>query len=640
MRAATRSLLALALLLLAAAAGRPAAAQAPGDPRFFAETGFRIDNDAFWSYFHARGGIANFGYPVSRAFTLRGTPVQIFQRRVLQLGGDGAVGQLNLLDPGLMPYTSFNQAIVPAPDPAVIGAAPPATDAEAVLAFARQLAPDSIGGRPVRFFSTFQSTVPLSVAFPFGGGSPGLLLGIDLEMWGVPTSRPAADPNNANFVYQRWQRGIMHYDLGCNCTQGILLGDYFKSILTGRNLPADLAAQAAGSPFLRQYNNARPGGLSSPAALPGTDLRDAFEPQAPTAPPPQGRNGLRYGYAVYMPFQDQARILGAIRTASFGWLKHQIRWADFEPSPGEIRWQLLDPIADGASASGLGVLFSVVSSPPWARADGRTDGPPDDNDALAIFVAQLARRYQGKVQAYEIWNEQNFSREWGGRPISAGDYVELLRAVHSRVKAVDPAIVVVSGALTPTGYNDPTIAVDDALYLDQMYRYRAGLFRQVADAVGVHAAGYNNPPQDYVGQSSLLVPCHSPDGRLTGTTDCFKSHGSFYFRRIDDLHAIAERNRDGRPFWITEYEWGAADPPVPIGYEWTLDLSEAQVATFYVQGIQMIQAERPWVQAVFAWNLNFRVFQDYHIHETAVFGVLNPNWTPRQIYTRLAQMAK
>jgi hypothetical protein len=639
MRPASRLFLALALLL-AAAMDRPAAAQAPGDPRFFAETGFRIDNDAFWSYFHARGTIANFGYPVSRPFTLRGTPVQIFQRRVVQLNGDGSVGQLNLLDPGLMPYTRFNGAVFPAPDPAVIGAAPPATDAAAVLDLVRRVAPDTFNGRPVRFFSTFQNTVPMAVAFPFGGGSPGLLLGIDLEMWGVPTSNPAADPNNANFIYQRWQRGIMHYDAGCNCTQGILLGDYFKSILTGQNLPADLAQQAAGSPFLRQYNNARPGGLNNANALPNTDLRGAFEPQAPLPPPPQGRGGLRYGYAVYMPFQDQPRVLGAVKTGGFGWIKHQIRWADFEPNPGEIRWNLLDPIADQASASGLGVLLSVVSSPPWARADGRTDGPPDDRDALAIFVAQLARRYQGKVQAYEIWNEQNFSREWGGGAINAGDYVELLRAANARIKAVDPSILVVSGALTPTGFNDPAIAVDDALFLDQMYRYRGGLFRQVADAVGVHAAGYNNPPQDYVGQNSLLAPCHSATGQPTGTNDCFKNHGSFYFRRIDDLLAVAGRNGDGRPLWITEYEWGAADPPVPAGYEWTLDLSEEQVATFYVQGIQMIQAERPWVQAVFAWNLNYRVFEDYHTHEEAIFGVLNPNWTPRLIYQRLAQMGK
>ena len=35
----------------------------------------------------------------------------------------------------------------------------------------------------------------------------------------------------------------MHYDKGCNCTQGLLLADYLKSILTGQNLPADLDAQ-------------------------------------------------------------------------------------------------------------------------------------------------------------------------------------------------------------------------------------------------------------------------------------------------------------------------------------------------------------------------------------------------------------
>ena len=59
MRAATGLLLALALSL-AVAAARPASAQAPADPRFFAETGFRIDNDAFWDYFNRRQNINRF----------------------------------------------------------------------------------------------------------------------------------------------------------------------------------------------------------------------------------------------------------------------------------------------------------------------------------------------------------------------------------------------------------------------------------------------------------------------------------------------------------------------------------------------------------------------------------------------------
>ena len=35
-----------------------------------------------------------------------------------------------------------------------------------------------------------------------------------MERWGAPISQPAADPGNAGFVYQRFQRGVMHYRAG------------------------------------------------------------------------------------------------------------------------------------------------------------------------------------------------------------------------------------------------------------------------------------------------------------------------------------------------------------------------------------------------------------------------------------------
>src|SRR5205807_5097017 len=78
---------------------------ATSDPRFFSQTGYRIDTDAFWNFFQQRGSVRTFGYPVSRTFMLDGFQVQIFQREVMQLQSDGSVQTLNLLDPGLMPYT-------------------------------------------------------------------------------------------------------------------------------------------------------------------------------------------------------------------------------------------------------------------------------------------------------------------------------------------------------------------------------------------------------------------------------------------------------------------------------------------------------------------------------------------------------
>jgi hypothetical protein len=245
------------------------------DERYFSQTGFRIDNDTIWDYFNRRGGVSTFGYPTSRQFLFRGFSVQFFQRRVVELGPDTRARQLNLLDPGLLPYTRFNNATFPGNDSGLVQSAPSPNDAPGTLAFVQRVAPDTFNGRQVNFYQTFTNTVPFQVAFP-NGGDRNLLPGIDLEMWGVPTSNPAADPNNQNFIYQRFQRGIMHYDAACNCTQAILLADYLKAILTGQNLPADVDQQAQGSPFYKQYDSTKAGWVRDPGLLPNTDLTNAF----------------------------------------------------------------------------------------------------------------------------------------------------------------------------------------------------------------------------------------------------------------------------------------------------------------------------------------------------------------------------
>jgi hypothetical protein len=67
---------------------------------------------------------------------------------------------------------------------------------------------------------------------------------------------------------------------GSPITEGIQLADWFKSLITGRDLPSDLEAQAQAdrSPFLRQYCPGQPGWLCRPEQLPGADLTLAFEP--------------------------------------------------------------------------------------------------------------------------------------------------------------------------------------------------------------------------------------------------------------------------------------------------------------------------------------------------------------------------
>ncbi len=254
----------------------------PQDSRYFAQTGFRVDDDAFWSYFNSRGGLNTFGYPTSREFQLQGFQTQFFQRRVMQLGPDGSPRLLNLFDPGLFPYTAVNGSTLPAADPALVSSAPqPGSPSYAadILRFIQQNVPDSFNGKPVNFLATFNNTVTVAQAFPSGTPNLSLLPGLDLEIWGAVISHPATDPNNGNFIYLRFQRGIMMYDATAKITQAVLLADYFKALITGSNVPSDLATAAQQSPFYNQYNDGMPNGLNQPALLPGTNMQFAFDPE-------------------------------------------------------------------------------------------------------------------------------------------------------------------------------------------------------------------------------------------------------------------------------------------------------------------------------------------------------------------------
>jgi hypothetical protein len=144
--------------------------------------------------------------------------------------------------------------------------------------------PDEFEGLPVGFRQAFLNTPGPA------GADEGLATMLSLELWGAPTSRPEYDPANRGFVYQRFQRGIMHFDSSTGATNGLLLGDWFRSVLTGQGLPGDLEDAMKDSPYLRAYDGNRPLGLARPDALPGSDLTGAFETsqtprQVSTGPP-------------------------------------------------------------------------------------------------------------------------------------------------------------------------------------------------------------------------------------------------------------------------------------------------------------------------------------------------------------------
>jgi hypothetical protein len=240
------------------------------DERFFNETGYRIDNDAIWSYFNARGRVPVFGFPVSRPFVLLGCDVQIFQRQIAQACAGRGVALMNLLDPEIFPYERVNGSALPGPDLGLKAETPAVGSPDygsGIVDFVRDNAPDSFEGLTVGFGKTFFGMAINTGENPL----------INLEVWGAPISRPRRDPGNDNFVYQRFQRGIMHFDASTGRTQGLLLADYLKAILRGRDLPADLGQAARSSKYFGQYCPDTSRWVCRPGDLAATDLSFAFE---------------------------------------------------------------------------------------------------------------------------------------------------------------------------------------------------------------------------------------------------------------------------------------------------------------------------------------------------------------------------
>jgi len=336
-----------------------------------------------------------------------------------------------------------------------------------------------------------------------------------------------------------------------------------------------------------------------------------------------------FGYGV-QAHEDTARVCQAINELGFGWLKQQVRWEYVEGSKGQYGWAGLDGLADTANSAGVKVLFSVVAAPSWARGGKSGVGPPDNYQDFYDFAGAMAAHFRGRVQAYEIWNEQNLSREWEGAPLSAVDYVWLLKEAYQAIKAADPNAIVVSGAPTPTGISDGVTAIDDRLYLQQMYN--AGL-KYYCDAVGAHPSGYANPPDVYyTSRPGGLDPQRGYD-----------EHPSFFFRNtMEDYIQIMAANGDAaKRVWATEFGWPTNDgmgvPPSP-SYEFAADINEQQQADYIVRAYTW---SRNWGHAgvMFLWNLNFWPTVGPE-SEMAKYSIVRGDWSPRPAYVALKEMAK
>jgi hypothetical protein len=316
------------------------------------------------------------------------------------------------------------------------------------------------------------------------------------------------------------------------------------------------------------------------------------------------------------PRGDTQANIGHIKKLGLEWVKLQMPWKDVEPEQGVYDWTAWDATINAYAVADVKVLLSIPKAPDWARPaedDKSVEGPPADPTTYARFVGLVADRYRGKVQAIEVWNEQNVWYEAGGKGrVSAAAYVSLLRDAYQAIKATNQDMVVISGGPTPAG-NVPDMAVDDIEYLQQMYAAGAkGYF----DALGARPSGTNCPAlADWRTFEDPMAAFQAPFEQ--------RHHSWCFLGTMEPYREVMVANGDAdKAIWVTEFGWAVSDTPQP-DYPYATDNTQAERAQWIIQAYRWGE-KQPWVGPMFVFNLDYSITMPGTA--MANFGILEPTY--------------
>lgn len=335
--------------------------------------------------------------------------------------------------------------------------------------------------------------------------------------------------------------------------------------------------------------------------------------------------------------QKRERAMQMIAEAGFTWIRQEFTWEDIEihgkddfedrrHEPYQSAWLKYDQIVDLAEKYDLKIMARLSNPPAWTRALTDTIGayaPPDDYQDYGDFVEAVVRRYQGRIPAYQLWNEPNNYPEWGNAPVSPTEYTELLKIGYQRVKAVDPEAIVVMGALAatieldrqrryaPDGNVASPGALNDALFLQQMYDAGAAPYFDV-----LATQGY---------------------GLWSGPTDRRMQPRVMNFSRPLYIRDVMVRNGDAhKPIWLSEFGWNVVPPEsgLPPIYG---QVTPEQQARYAQIAYQRMQQEWPWLGVGFYWFFKQADEREKDNNPQYYFRVVEPDFTPLPVYEAIKQ---
>lgn len=356
-----------------------------------------------------------------------------------------------------------------------------------------------------------------------------------------------------------------------------------------------------------------------------------------------------FGFGIHV-FADQDRVdelAEQVSELGVDWVKIDVAWSELEAEPGNYDYQTLDVMVAVFDSIDVKIMLNVFDAPGWSRQSyteklnsefREYGGPPEDLDDFANFLANLATRYAGLVDAYEIWKSPNLLKFWSapiyfeepelteegdyGVPdevqLGARYYVPLLKVAYEAIKSHDERALVVSAGLAPVGFSDGYNSVDTGAFLHGMLDAGAA---DSSDAIGAVFSASAVPP--------TLACCDKPPG--------VASHYESFLQYFPELlnfysEVLGEYGHSEMPLFVTQMGWGTsegANRAVPSsGFEWLTYTSEAEQALYVSQAFQLVQKMEN-VSAMILYNLNGCAAGD---DEACFFSLVDAGGERRPVY--------
>jgi hypothetical protein len=341
-----------------------------------------------------------------------------------------------------------------------------------------------------------------------------------------------------------------------------------------------------------------------------------------------------YGMQVFLFWRDEVadRDLKLVEEAGFRWVKQEFAWREIEGAgKGIYDWTATDRLMQQVDDHGLHIIARVGVQPEWAGSGYPEIGPPDDYQDFADFLTALASRYKGRIDAYQIWNEPNLSREWGENPPNPAEYTRLLKTAYQAIKAVDPDASVISAGLAPTTRWDD-VAMPDTVFVQGMYDAGAAPY---FDLLGVHGAGYKAPPK-----TPPEEVAENPEYNNNDPSPA-ELRRIYCFRHVEDLRAIMVENGDeAKRVALLEFGW-TTDPRPESPYYWHA-VTERQQANYLAGAYRY--AEDNWQPWIAVMSLIYMPAVEWGLEDEQTFwSIIYPGYPElrmRAAYWKLQEMKK